>query len=218
MKLSDKQQEELKREWFEKNKLNIKNEAQRLLDKHNKELIKKHALLDENAIDEEQTKKLKLVRINPFNPFSGFKVWNHLLKKDDIILVKMQKKNGLYDLFYKYPNKNRFIYRKGSYLLDDSMREWVKSLQCYMFCYHEGCSLPYRHSIDINTVQKKFKEEEVNVRTALNPLALTEYLNSDVVKTAVAGSDAFIKQILIIVLIIINLLFSVILLIMLFFK
>lgn len=149
---------------------------------------------------------------------------------DNYILIRMEMNSGHFIEFYTIENNNNFIFRKKQYVIDISLKYYIKNRNVWAYDYHESLSIPLRNKVklseDINELLNRVEDKSrkgINVKTdanevsqliensemidvekSLNPLTLQRFTESEVIKQILQGAviSRLLKVIFILVIII----------------
>lgn len=185
----------------------------RKFEKINSELEKE---LEDRLVSEEQERhnkflmdikttkdSLKDYDLKKSTPF--FQRISNLFSKGSKFLIQMHLENGHIASFV-IKAKERFIWKKGVYIIDEKSKRYNKNAKLYELHYHERCSLPF--AIEFSHIDAKNQLKQIeSVDLALNPDTLEIYIHSQFVQKVMQGADmeklfGFFKIALIIIIVI----------------
>jgi len=123
----------------------------------------------------------------------------------DAILINMELSNGHHTHFIAYITNNAFTWSKKTYVTDDTLKYYDMSSKMWCLDYHEDLTIPIKRKIDVNQIKKVVSLEGVtDVDTAINPVSLDLFMESDIIQKILKGQDldkmfGFMKIMLIII-------------------
>ncbi|GAG26207.1 unnamed protein product, partial [marine sediment metagenome] len=129
-------------------------------------------------------------------------------RPEHTLLINMELRNGFHRLFMVSIKGNKFKYDNGTYVIDDEFKYYDLGARTYCLDYHQDLSFPIRRKIDINKIKALVSQEGItDVDTAINPLTLKQFIESEVIQKVMRGADMdqvfkFLKAVLIYVAII----------------
>ena len=156
-------------------------------------------------------KDIKDTKITPYDPLkkkvalldvkSRYKKLKARFKPEDTYLINMELRNGMHDFFFINSNKSNYVYKGGTYIIDDEAKYYVLSANRFALDYHQDLSVPIKRKIPFNEVRKAIVAlESSEVETAINPSSLKHFIESEVIQKVMKGQelDAMLKKILIV--------------------
>lgn len=138
-----------------------------------------------------------------------------LSKRPDVMCINMELRNGTHYTFLINAKSDKFIFMKGTYILDNNIKYYHQGLKMYMLDYHQDFSLPVQRKIDVDNIKKMISSSGLlSIPQATNPFLISQFIESKVTEGLMKSSaiDDFLKQIKLFI--IITMLASVIMLIL----
>lgn len=111
------------------------------------------------------------------------------MNPEDRILINMEMDSGDHRLFYVPIKGETFKYKGRSYCFDNNLKYYISTLKTYCLDYNQSLSIPFRKTIDVAKCKEGINALDDSLSTSLNPIVLTNALESKVVKDVVAGSS-----------------------------
>jgi len=163
-----KQKEQIKKEKFKK-----------------KEQLKKEKAFTKSIYD-----VMKVKGRFPFNIFSRIRKLKDRFWPQKTLLVNMELSNGLHKLFWVSIERNKFEFQKGTYIIDNELKYYNLGARTYCLDYHQELAFPVQRRIDVNQLKKIVTMEGItDVDTAINPLTLKQFIESEVIQKVMRGAD-----------------------------
>jgi len=141
--------------------------------------IKKHKGKDLTSLEEAHIRKL-----------IGWKKRLVLkFKKVEAIAVFMFLENGKgVDFLIGTPEKGKFEYKDGDYVLDPEASFYMKSLKFNAYIFHEGISVPFRLEFPLDKIKETL--EKINdAHASINPQNLKRFVESEFIQKVMIGAD-----------------------------
>ena len=142
--------------------------------------------------EKKETKRLyDIVRHNKIYSIKGF--WYRF--KDKFIsskqmLIHMELNTGMHVQFLVTIKKNKFVFKGGTYVVDDSLKYYDVSSKYWCSDYHQDVSLPILRKIDSTKLKKIIRMEGItDVDTAINPFALKYFIEGEVIQKVLQGVE-----------------------------
>jgi len=111
----------------------------------------------------------------------------NLFARGSKFLIHMHHENGSVDTFVM-KCRERFFWKKGVYVVDESQKRWNASSKLYELHYHIGCSIPFALVFDPVNAKQHIKNIE-SVDLAINPETLEIYIHSQFIQKIMQGAD-----------------------------
>jgi hypothetical protein len=107
-----------------------------------------------------------------------------------MLMINMELVSGDHKHFRVIPVNNKFNWKKGSYIVDESLKYYDITYKMYCLDYHESICLPLKRMIDPESVKKElFKVGISDVDNAINPVSLKTFVESNIVQQMIKGAD-----------------------------
>jgi len=125
--------------------------------------------------------------------------------QDKTMLIKMELNNGFHTQFIGFLKKDYFVYKKGTYVVEDEFKYYDLSASMWALDYHESFSLPIQRKLNITEIKRQIVGKGVtDIDRAINPKTLEQFIESQVIEKVMRGQELdnifkFIKIMLIIV-------------------
>lgn len=125
-------------------------------------------------------------------------------KNKQKFLINMELSNGNHRSFLVVPNGGVFRYSGKTYVIDQKMKYWNIDSGINSLDYHEELSMPIKRVIPVESLKKVTSVTEYkDIRMALNPQNLKNFMSSAVTEKVLRGSvDDAIRRIFVIAVII----------------
>ena len=108
----------------------------------------------------------------------------------DSILVNMELANGHHTHFIGYCTNNSFEWQGKQYITDDTLKYYDISSKMWCLDYHEDLTIPIKRKIDVNQIKKIVSMSGItDVDTAINPVSLKLFMESDIIQKILKGED-----------------------------
>lgn len=169
--------------------------------KNNQEIKKDNAKL-QNIIktykkDKVQFKAKEMLKLyNQCKPKNMFDIKGHRnkliskYKKTSAFLINMQLTNGNVMQFIVKITDGGFKFDKGFYIVDDEQKYYMTTSNMFALDYHEDLCFPIKRTIDINTIKDELtSSDDVELKTAINPVSLQYFMESSVIQKLLAGAE-----------------------------
>jgi len=105
-------------------------------------------------------------------------------------LIHMELNNGNAEDFIVSIDRNEFNYLNGLYIIDDDFKYYNISSRLWALDYHQGLSIPIKHHINLTLLKKGISQAGItDIDTAINPLTLKQWLESDVIQKVMKGEE-----------------------------
>jgi len=142
-------------------------------------------------------------KVKRHNPIKGYKKIMDKLFPAKTMLINMELRNGMHDLFMISENKSSFKYAGGCYIIDPEAKYFMLGSKCYCMDFHQDMTIPVKRKIDAQALNEKLKDAindtnvDFDIETSLNPYSLQEFMVSNVIQKSLRGEqiDRFLKSI-----------------------
>ena len=120
----------------------------------------------------------------------------------------MELRNGHHIHFIAYTPDEKFIYRNGTYVIDNSLKYYDISSGLWCLDYHEDIVLPIQRKIDVNHIKGTLEMVGVtDTESAINPSTLERFIKSEVIQKVLKGAEMdeifkFLKLMVILILVV----------------
>lgn len=163
-------------------------EQQEKQEKLRREIDKKAELVKAK----EDTKKMfyilkKIKLIDTKKRWESIKAWFYPSK---IFLIHMELSNGFHVQFVTPVSKGSFKYQGAEYIIDDSFKYYDMAAKLWCLDYHQELSIPIKRQISIKNIKKAIEIKGItDVDTAINPITLRQFIESEVIQKVMAGAE-----------------------------
>ena len=133
---------------------------------------------------------------NQSKPKNMFDIKGHKNKliskynKLSAFVINMQLTNGNVMQFIVKVTDGGFKFDKGFYIIDDEQKYYLATTNMYALDYHEELCFPIKRTIDINSIKDELiQSDDVELKTAINPVSLQSFMESSVIQKLLAGAE-----------------------------
>lgn len=113
-----------------------------------------------------------------------------IFSKGKPYLIDMELRNGHYTRFIVFIKDDKFIYKDGTYIIDDDLKFLDESSGLFCLSYHQDLVLPVARKIFVNEIKTSIEMTGVSeVEAAVNPLTLERFIKSEVIQKVLKGAE-----------------------------
>jgi hypothetical protein len=139
-----------------------------------KEMLKLYNITKPKNMFDIRGQKYKL--LNKYSPLST-------------VFINMELTNGKRIQFITKVIDGGFKFDKGFYIIDDELKYYMETSKLWAFDYHEELCFPINRKINVNEIKDLFSGDDVELETAINPLSLQKFMESNIIQKLLAGAE-----------------------------